>query len=472
VAAAGLGVAAAVVLAFAGFRSLGGEGDRLVPASTTQTMNGITITYPEAWHLIDPDEAGLNGPDATEGLPRMILALSPTDPGDAFGCPALGQTPGPPPTFLMTVQEMPLALAGDAARPWPVELEPLEVEASESACYPGWLFSQTAWSAAGRTFLAAVGIAPEASDEDRTALLAAFESMTFEPGSGQATAAVLATGTTAGEDWELIASRDGGGLELGLQGESFGAGMGGFDPSPEDLQVSSHVLGSGEDREIIVFGVVPLDVVRVEAFPGLGGGALSTEVIDIPDEIDVRLNAFVLTLNYDLGVELEGVALNAYDVEDRVVVSGTVGREGAAVGTPLPAEGELEDGRHFGFIRAVDPTQRTIEFDLAYWLTGEEANQAYQEATGDTGPVPNDYFVVNDNPKLRELALPPDLRLVLLDWNRCCDTFFEGNLDLFAQAIEEQADVLDGDVVYRGVSQWWITVRDGVVVRIEEQYSP
>jgi hypothetical protein len=25
---------------------------------------------------------------------------------------------------------------------------------------------------------------------------------------------------------------------------------------------------------------------------------------------------------------------------------------------------------------------------------------------------------------------------------------------------------------YSGVSQWWITIRDGVVTEIEEQYSP
>src|SRR5215211_2808745 len=61
----------------------GGEGP-----TTTGTMNGITIMYPEGWHLIDPDEAGLNGPDPTTlDLPRLILALSPTEPGDVFGCP-------------------------------------------------------------------------------------------------------------------------------------------------------------------------------------------------------------------------------------------------------------------------------------------------------------------------------------------------------------------------------------------------
>jgi hypothetical protein len=62
--------------------------------------------------------------------------------------------------------------------------------------------------------------------------------------------------------------------------------------------------------------------------------------------------------------------------------------------------------------------------------------------------------------------------LRLLDWNNCCGTFFDGDLALFAEAIREQADVTDGDLIYRGQSQWWITVENGVVTEIEEQYSP
>ena len=112
-------------------------------------------------------------------------------------------------------------------------------------------------------------------------------------------------------------------------------------------------------------------------------------------------------------------------------------------GGPIQGVAALEDGRHFGYIHSVDVEGRTVEFDLAYWLSGEEANQAYQEATGDTGPVPNDHFVVNDNPRLRTLPLAQDLRLRLLDWNRCCDTFFDGDLALFAQAVASQRDITD-----------------------------
>jgi hypothetical protein len=474
VAATGLGVAAAVVVAVAGFRSLGGEPDRLVPASTTQTMNGITITYPETWHLIDPDEAGLNGPDATEDLPRLILALSPTDPGDAFGCPGLGQTPGPPPTFLMTIQEMPLALAGDPARPWPVELEPLEVDASESACYPGWLFSQTAWSAAGRTFVAAVGIAPEASDADRDALLAAFGSMTFESVANGSTSVVLATGTAGGEDWEFIATGGPDGLELSIRSENAAAGtgtatgVGGLDPAPIELQLSGIVLGSGDEQGRVVFGAVPADAVRLEIDVSDDSLALpAPEILDVPDEIDANLNAFVLVLDPDLRAVIE-----AYDETNRLIASGEIRPEGGEpVETPLPEEEELANGRHFGFVRSVDVEGRAIEFDLAYFLTGEEADRAYQDRGGE-GPVPNDYFVVNDNPRLRTLPLAPDLRLLLVDWMRCCELMFAGDLEPFARAIELGDDVVVGDLIYRGNSSWWITVRDGLVVRIEEQYAP
>jgi hypothetical protein len=146
-----------------------------------------------------------------------------------------------------------------------------------------------------------------------------------------------------------------------------------------------------------------------------------------------------------------------------------VGPESGEPGSP--GEALLEDGRHFGYVRSVDVDARMIEFDLAYFLSGEEANAAYQ-AAGGSGPVPNDHFVVNDNPKLRTLPLAPEVRLRLLDWNHCCETFFDGDLALFAKAIGAGADVADGDLIYRGQSQWWITVENGVVTEIEEQYSP
>lgn len=470
-----IAAAALIAIAVVGFGALNDESLEVVPASTTEEMNGITIRFPDMWTLIDPDVAGLNGSDPVDPhpmpqLPRLVLALAPFDPGELLACP--GMAAGASPAFLMTIQEEPRALTGDGARPWPVELEPLDVGTEESACYPGWEFLHAGWSAEGRTFEARVGFAPAVTNADRDGLFRAFATMTFSPGKSGLAAAVLETGEIGGETWQLIASRDDSGLSLSVETDDMGSGIHGFAPDSTELQFAEIVVGSGAGARNLVFGAVP---------PGTAGidcpHAAAVRTFDVPDEIDDRFEAFIVVL--DVGLEAE---LNAVDADGNVIASGLAGRRGGPdepMETPLPPDNApLEDGRHFGFVRAVHPAQGMIEFDLAYFLTGEEADRAYQEATGETGPVPNDYYVVNENPRLRKLPFADDLRLRLLDWTDCCDTFFEGEIDPFAEAIEEQTDVLVDDVrgkdsfIYRGVSSWWITIEDGVVVEIEEQYTP
>src|SRR6266545_4107086 len=96
----------------------------------------------------------------------------------------------------------------------------------------------------------------------------------------------------------------------------------------------------------------------------------------------------------------------------------------AAPAAPAPSSPKLDDGRHFGFIRSLDlrTSLKTISFDLAYRLDGEQANQAAAER-GYPTPIDNDYFVVNDNPKVRTVPLSADAEILLVDWNRCCDDF-------------------------------------------------
>lgn len=133
---------------------------------------------------------------------------------------------------------------------------------------------------------------------------------------------------------------------------------------------------------------------------------------------------------------------------------------------------ELEDGRHFGFVRSVDAEGSALILDLAYFLTGEEASQAAAEH-GDEVPPPNDYYIVNDNERLRTLTLSPDLRILLLDWERCCDETLLATLEDFAAAIDAPEPItIDDHVYYGSSSQYWLTVEDGVVTTIEEQYLP
>jgi hypothetical protein len=143
--------------------------------------------------------------------------------------------------------------------------------------------------------------------------------------------------------------------------------------------------------------------------------------------------------------------------------------------SPEPAETPvatpaIEDGRHFTFLSSIDtgdPT--TITFDLAYFYTGEEAAEVAAER-GDESPPPNDYYIVNDNPKLRTVPVAADAELRILDWANCCEGFITGSIEELAAAMEAGDDPYGG--TYRYTSPFWLTVEDGQVVLIEEQYLP
>lgn len=127
--------------------------------------------------------------------------------------------------------------------------------------------------------------------------------------------------------------------------------------------------------------------------------------------------------------------------------------------SPAP---ELQDGRHFGLVRSIDlqTSPGTIVFDPAVQLTGEEANRA-AVAHGDEVPVPNDLYTVNDDPTVHTLALSPDVEIHLVNWEDCCGTV--------------TADPEAFKASFRGSSNhwgFWVTLEQGVVVNIEEQYHP
>ena len=119
---------------------------------------------------------------------------------------------------------------------------------------------------------------------------------------------------------------------------------------------------------------------------------------------------------------------------------------------------ELEDGRHFGFWETfeIGDTIAFGEFDLAFFLTGAEAEESAAEH-GDT--VENDYYIVNDNPRLRTIVAHGDTEVVVLAGDGGGPDQVETNVADFA------VDRHEG-------SGFWITIEDGVARRIEEQFVP
>jgi hypothetical protein len=130
---------------------------------------------------------------------------------------------------------------------------------------------------------------------------------------------------------------------------------------------------------------------------------------------------------------------------------------------PIPPPA-IEEGRHFVFVRRTNGTSLT--FDLAEFYSGEEANEIAGER-GDEVPVPNDVYIVNDNPKLRTVAVATDATVKVYDWTRCCDDHTRIGFDEFARYVAEPTDEFHGTS-----SPYWIRVRDDEIVAIAEQYLP
>jgi hypothetical protein len=119
-------------------------------------------------------------------------------------------------------------------------------------------------------------------------------------------------------------------------------------------------------------------------------------------------------------------------------------------------------------LHAADLPGRTLTVDVIQFLTGQAARDAYQaDHPDDPDGPPNDYYLLNVNPRLRTLPVAADVEveLVLLHLGEGADlkpSSWERLLDDLAGAPSDQ------DLI--SYSPFWLTLDDGVVTRIEEQY--
>jgi hypothetical protein len=133
----------------------------------------------------------------------------------------------------------------------------------------------------------------------------------------------------------------------------------------------------------------------------------------------------------------------------------------------MPAE-------HFGYIRSVSTAgpAATLAFDEAQLLTGKEAQKAAAEdgavPSGET--VPNDYYIRNPDKTTRTLRISDDAEITA---KRCdlCRGGKPGELDPFLASFTKSGQTYADP--YRGKeSLYWLTIKDGQVVAIDEQYVP
>jgi hypothetical protein len=80
---------------------------------------------------------------------------------------------------------------------------------------------------------------------------------------------------------------------------------------------------------------------------------------------------------------------------------------------PAPNPTTATQGSDFGFIRSWTAKAGTfyLRFDRAVLLTGKAADDA-SAAHGGESPVPNDLYIQNDNPRLREVVIADQAKVI------------------------------------------------------------
>jgi hypothetical protein len=121
----------------------------------------------------------------------------------------------------------------------------------------------------------------------------------------------------------------------------------------------------------------------------------------------------------------------------------------------------LADGRRPGFIKNVGDD--SVSMDLVEFLTGDAAVKAWQKKypDSDQDSPDNDYFIVNDNTKVRELPLAPSVVVKVVG-----ETGPEATETIAVSAVEKHFGSLLKSTLF------WFTVKEGQVTKIEQQFLP
>jgi hypothetical protein len=143
------------------------------------------------------------------------------------------------------------------------------------------------------------------------------------------------------------------------------------------------------------------------------------------------------------------------------------------------------DGRYFGYARAVDSGSKpsTISFDVAQFFFGKDVQRAAEQdgAVPPGEPVPNDHYERNPDRRAEALKIASDAQVTAAvpvtrltvprdARDRCqsgCASGIPIKLADFFSSFEQKPDGRSA-----AGAPVWVTIRNGLVVRIDEQYFP
>ena len=107
-----------------------------------------------------------------------------------------------------------------------------------------------------------------------------------------------------------------------------------------------------------------------------------------------------------------------------------------------------------------------VKYDLAYFLTGADADQAAKDRGLET-PAPDGYFIVNDSHRTRFAPLADSFGVRYIP---------EGNSRPVkahnAQFLGWLGETTQSDFPPKETSWWWITIAGGEAAKVEQQFLP
>lgn len=132
--------------------------------------------------------------------------------------------------------------------------------------------------------------------------------------------------------------------------------------------------------------------------------------------------------------------------------------------TTAGASPELTDGRHAARITQIDAGGGRVTVDVVQLFLGEDATRAAQEDNAEEIPPPNDVWIRNTSRRLRMLPVAPGAPITVNVHGAAESGSSTTNI---AKTLAQLAGI---DGLEDGV--FWLTVTDGRVTRIAEQYLP
>jgi hypothetical protein len=129
------------------------------------------------------------------------------------------------------------------------------------------------------------------------------------------------------------------------------------------------------------------------------------------------------------------------------------------------------------YITKVDVNEGELTYDEIQFLMGDEAKEAYQKDNPDelTGPD-NDYYIVKGDATLKTVPIAPNAQVEL----NILAVDNPGSKSQGASVVELADAFVKGKLTPDGRDRseliatrpFWITLKDNVVTKIEEQYTP